>query len=231
MTKPNKAFILAAGLGSRLRPYTDHMPKPMVELGGKPLLGHIYDRCKASGINEMIVNTYYKREVIHEYLKNNPSIPTIFSDEEELLDTGGGIKKALHHFEAPFFVINGDAFWQDKDTPLLDHLARQWNEHDMDILIALQPLDKMILTKGVGDYNLDKDGNPVRIADKTGQYMFAGVRIVKPSLFRTIEEDKFSFLRLMDEAQEKGRLKAVIHDEDWHHISTPEDLENVRQSL
>jgi len=229
--KPDKAFILAAGLGSRLRPYTDHVPKPMVRLGSKPLMGHIYEHCKKAGIKEVIVNTCYKRDVIHAYLKDNPLIPTIFSDEDTLLDTGGGIKKALHYFQAPFFVINGDSFWQDGKKQLLENLANHWNPDEMDILIAFQPLNRMILTHGIGDYDLDKKGNPVRNPDKTGAYMFTGIRIVKPEIFKSIQESKFSFLRLMDEAEQAGRLKAVIHDGDWHHISTPQDLERIRESL
>lgn len=235
MTKmPEKAFILAAGMGSRLRPYTDHVPKPMVEVCGQRIIDRALDELSAFGVQQCGVNTHYKGEILEAHLRSRENGPEIlFSCEEELLDTGGGIKKMLHHFEDDFFVLNGDAVWSaDKGTPCALHqLAAAWDPEKMDILMALQSLDSMVLTQGVGDYDIDHKGRAIRSLDKTGAYMFTSLRINSPRIFDASPEGSFSYLELMDKAQERGRLYAIVHQGDWHHISTPADLESVNAAL
>jgi MurNAc alpha-1-phosphate uridylyltransferase len=227
--KPNHAFILAAGKGTRLRPYTDTMPKPMVPINGRPILDYTLEKLKNSGIENVTINTNYLGDRIKNYAEGIKGINITLSPEKEHLETGGGIANALYTMDdKPFYLINGDALWTDRnDTSALDRLAKTWNSNRMDILLLLQPVAKMNLTQGVGDYNLDMEGRAVRSLDKTGAYMFSGIRICNTDIFKECPDGAFSFLELMDKAEGGERLFGLIHDGEWHHISTPEDLEQV----
>lgn len=225
--KPLTAFILAAGKGTRLRPYTDKMPKPMVSIWGKPILHHTLDKCKKHGIANIIINLHYLGHVIHDYFASEKNI--YFSEETTLLDTGGGVKFAHNKINSnSFFLINGDAFWTEgKDKSAFENLENAWNPKDMDILLLLQPISKMVHTQGIGDYDLDENGRAIRSHNKMGNYMFAGIRISKKTVIDSIDEDIFSFLKCMDAAEKKGTLFGIIHEGAWHHISTPKDLETI----
>ena len=228
-----KAFILAAGMGTRLRPYTDTMPKPMVPLLDKPLIGYIFDHVVRAGIRNVVVNLHHKADILRAYFQTRNDVSIAKSFEDELLETGGGAKKALPLLgENPFFMINGDAFWVDSaPSNMLADMMNQYDEDKMDILLLLYPLSKMILTEGVGDYDIDPDGRVKRNYDKKGEYMFAGVRICHPRIFEGTPDGKFGFLQLMDNAEKNGRLFAHVYTGEWHHISTPDDLKNVEQEL
>lgn len=229
MAKPDKAFILAAGKGTRLRPWTDTMPKPMVPVGGVPVIGHTLEKLAASGVSDVMVNLHHLPIVLETYLKTIKRPRIHYSHEETLLDTGGGVQKVLPFFEQQaFYMINGDALWTEgPEGPALGRLAHAWDPVRMDILLLLQPVGRMTLTGGVGDYDLTTDGCAVRRRDKSGGHMFAGVRIVTPEIFKRPIGDVYSFLELMDKAEEQGRLYGLVHDGAWHHISTPDDLDRV----
>lgn len=232
MTIPRKAFILAAGLGTRLRPYTDTCPKPLIEVGGQTLIDHTLDRLEDIGVEDVIVNTHYHADQLVSHLKNRKSPHIHISHEKTLLDTGGGIKNALEYFgNEPFFVLSGDGLWSDgPDESALQKLASVWDSDLMDILMLLQPVSSMNLTKGAGDYDVNTDGQAVRSQNKNGAYMFTSIRINKPEIFEKTPEGPFSYLTLMDRAEQQGRLYGLVHDGDWHHISTPQDLEAVRKA-
>jgi MurNAc alpha-1-phosphate uridylyltransferase len=227
------AFILAAGEGRRLRPYTDTLPKPLVPVAGKPILAHTFTHLKNAGIPGTTVNICYKKDILREFLGSIEDINITISEEEELYDTGYGIKRALHTMaDKPFFAINGDAFWTDgPDDSTLHRLAATWDADKMDILLLLQPVDQMKLTHGVGDYDIDHQGRAIRRKDQGGAYMFAGLRIAAPKIFDHTPDEAFSFLKLMDCAEEQGRLYGLVHDGDWHHISTADDLNRVNDAL
>lgn len=231
MTKT--AFILAAGKGTRLRPYTNNLPKPMVCVADKPIIGHIVDQCKEVGVKNIIINLFYLGDEITKYFKNEKEVRIYFSEEVEILETGGGVKNALHHIkEDSFFMINGDAFWANSgQEKTLKTVEKQWNFDEMDILLLLEPISNMKLTQSVGDYDIDSTGRAKRSLDKTGKYMFTGIRLTKKSIFNDAPDGPFSFLQLMDKAEEQGRLFGVAHKGDWHHISTPQDLENVNKEI
>lgn len=233
-TKPNSAFILAAGLGKRLRPYTDSLPKPLVPVGGRPILDYTVEKLRRDNIENVTINLNYFGEKIEQHFSNCQNPKIIFSKEDELLDTGGGVRKALDTMQGDaFYIINGDALWTDGDQDTtLDRLAKAWDPTKMDILLLLQPIDSMTLTQGVGDYDISDDGRAIRSQAKTGKYMFGGIRITKKAIFDETPEDRaFSYLKLMDKAQEEGKLYALIHDGEWHHISTPNDLERVNEVM
>lgn len=231
--KPDKAFILAAGLGTRLRPFTDTMPKPMVPVAGKPIIGHIIDQLIIAGVTSATVNLHHKADVLRDYLRTRNDIEIHESFEETLMDTGGGAKKALPTLgDKPFYMINGDAFCIDGPSgSYLLNLAAAYDAGTMDISLLLEPVSRMVLTQGVGDYDVIKGDKPLRRKDKQGQYMFAGIRICHPRIFENTADGAFPFISLMDKAEQENKLYAHIHDGDWHHISTPEDLSRVNEAL
>jgi len=230
--KPNYAFILAAGMGSRLKPYTDTMPKPMVPVNNRPILDYALDKLTYEQINNVTINLFYLGDRIKKHLEERHDLNITFSIEEELLDTGGGVKKALDTInEESFYLINGDALWTDKNDTALNRLANTWDPETMDVLLLLQPIKAMTLTKGVGDYDLKPDGKAVRSKNKSGAYMFGGIRIAKKDIFQKTPNNAFSFLELMDKAEKESRLHAIVHEGEWHHISTPDDLERVNTAI
>ncbi|HEY8192152.1 MAG TPA: nucleotidyltransferase family protein [Alphaproteobacteria bacterium] len=231
--QPDRAFILAAGMGKRLRPYTDSVPKPMVEVGGRPIIDRTIDRLIGMGVTHITVNTHYMADIIEEHLSRRDDVEITFSREETLLDTGGGIKKALHAMGGkPFYVIAGDAVWTDGPSgDSLLRLAKAWNPQTMDILTLMQPLSGMTLTDGVGDYDLTPDGRTIRRPDKSGAYMWTNIRINSPAVFDDTPDGVFSFLQVMDRAEAAGRFHALEHDGQWHHISTAAELERVNAHL
>jgi len=220
----NTAFILAAGLGTRLRPHTNDRPKPLVEVNNKTLLTRTLDHLHDAGITKTVLNTHYLADQIPAHLESRTDIECIFSHEPDLLDTGGGIKKMLHHFDAAFFTLSGDGLW---NGDALTQMKAAWNPETMDILILIQPITSMHLTKGIGDYDLDPEGRATRSLDQSGDYMFTSIRIHHPRIFENTPDGAFSYLQCLDAAQSAGRLHGLIHTNDWHHISTPEDLAAV----
>ncbi len=233
-----KAFILAAGLGTRMRPLTDHYPKPMVSVAGRSLIWRILDKLGDAGINEVVVNLHYMADILaghlQEYMVQNPDMLIHLSFEEGILDTGGGVRNALDYFddEEPFYVIAGDALWNDKDSgSALETLSRNWDSSKMDILTLMQPLNRMKLTRGVGDYDLLDSGLARRSHDKSGSHMWSNIRLNSKSIYKNITEESFSFLKIMDECEKNGRLYAIEYQGDWHHVSTPQDLEAVSKEF
>ncbi len=227
--RPDKSFILAAGKGTRLKPWTDTMPKPMVPVNSVPIIGHTLQKLEKAGVSDVMVNLHHLPDVLETYLQKIQRPHIHYSHEDALLDTGGGIQKVLPFFEGQdFYMINGDALWiEGPGGPALDRLAAAWDPARMDILLLLQPVGQMTLTGGVGDYDISIDGRAKRRADKGGTHMFAGVRITTPLIFDREIGDTYSFLELMDRAEAANRLYGLVHDGAWHHISTPDDLDRV----
>jgi MurNAc alpha-1-phosphate uridylyltransferase len=225
----DKAFILAAGMGRRLRPYTDTLPKPMVKVGGLPLIDHAINKLRQAGVSEVAVNLHYMADILEEHLQGSSNSELHLFHEEKLMGTGGGFKAALPMMEGnAFYAVSGDSIWTDGDIPALERMSAAWDPDKMDILLLLQPVSNMVLTTGLGDYDLDADGKAVRSFDKSGEYMWTSIRIISASIFEGSPDDApFSFLELLDAAEEKDRLYGLVHDADWHHISTAEDLDRV----
>ena len=170
---------------------------------------------------------------MEEHLGHRISPEIKISHEDVLLNTGGGLKNALANFnERDFFVVNGDAFFEPMyEKSALKHLEEEWNPEIMDILILLEPVSRMHLTKGIGDYDLDQDSRAVRSKDQSGKFMFTSLRINTPKIFEKAPDGAFSYLDLLDEAERKGRLFGLVHDGNWHHISTPDDVSAVTAHL
>jgi N-acetyl-alpha-D-muramate 1-phosphate uridylyltransferase len=233
---PKKAFVLAAGMGERMRPLTNDCPKPLLYVGGRTMLDRALDALQEAGVEEVVVNLHYLPAKIEEHLASRKTPKITFSREEGLLDTGGGVKKALSFFgDEPFYVLNADVVWTDGPSgSTLKGMAEMWDESKMDILFLLHTTKDLPAYNGKGDYYLaDGTDQPVfRGRTSTpANYIFAGPRICKASIFENSPEGAFSFLELFHRAEAKGRLYAYRHDGEWHHVGTPEALTETNRIL
>lgn len=223
---PRRAMVLAAGLGLRMRPITERIPKPLITIGGNTLLDRILDRLVVAGVDETVVNAYHLAPLITRHLANRP-VPRIHvSVESTLLETGGGIAHALPHLgDHPFYAINGDVLWQDGAVPALAALAAAWDAQTMDALLLLHPVASAIGYRGRGDFNLATDGRLVRRgADADAAFLFAGLQVLHPRLFADPPAPPFSLNVLYDRALAGGRLFGVVNGGGWCHVSTPDDV-------
>ena len=227
--------MLAAGLGKRMLPLTKTTPKPLLKIAGKPIIDYTIDALKEAGVDRVTINGHHMADQVEAYAKTLKDIDVSFSYEHDVLETGGGAKQALHTMpkHGPFFMVNGDAFWHDDDPAknVFKRLNASWHKDEMDILLVLEPVTRMKLTAPSGDYDIDENGRLTRNKDRAGTHMFTGIRITHSRVFEFKSFGRFSFLECMDEAEAAGRLFGIEHKGAWHHISTPEDLEAVENSL
>ncbi len=230
---PPRAMVLAAGFGTRLRPLTDTVPKPMVRVAGKPMIDTVIDRLGAIGVKEIVVNTHHLAEVIESHLKARPNPRIVFSREAEILETGGGIKKALPLLGSePFYAINGKIIWLNGKTDALVRLAEVWTDADMDGLLLLQPTTSAIGYDGRGDFFIDQVGRIRRRREwEVAPFVYAGIQILHPRLFADTPDGAFSLNLLYDGAIEAGRLFGIRHDGEWFHVSTVKQLAEVEARI
>jgi MurNAc alpha-1-phosphate uridylyltransferase len=219
------AMILAAGFGTRMRPITEHTPKPLIPLCGRALLDHGLDRLVAVGVKRVVVNTHYKAPMMADHLAQRKDVEIVLSHEETLLDTGGGVKNALKHLGDAFFVMNADVFWLNGRTPALTRLARAWDPARLDALMLVQRTTSAIGYEGIGDFAVDPMGNVRRRAEReVVPFLFAGIEILSRRFFDDSPDGVFSLNPLWNKAIASGRLKAIIHDGEWFHVGTPQGL-------
>lgn len=231
MTVISRGMVLAAGLGLRMRPLTTARPKPLIALRGQTLLDRALERLAAAGVAEAVVNSHFKAEMIAAHLAGRPGVTV--SHEPALLDTGGGVRKALRHLgDGPFIVVNSDTVWIDGPTPALARLAAAWNDATMDALLLVHPAVTAHGYHGAGDYFVEPDGPARRRREfEVAPFVFTGVQILHPRLFRTSPDGAFSLNLLYDRAEAEGRLHALVHDGDWYHVGTPPDLAAAEAEL
>jgi MurNAc alpha-1-phosphate uridylyltransferase len=233
---PRYAMILAAGLGMRMRPLTQDTAKPMLALQGRPLLDHSLDRLAEAGVEQVVVNTHWQAETIEAHLAARTLAPrTTILREETLRDTGGAVAAALAGGllgEAPFFVVNGDAVWLDGPILALARLADALGIEGMDAVLLLHRGAQVASEVGAGDFAVDEWGVPRRPHENEQvPYIFAGVQILSPRLFQDAPAAPFSMNLIWDRAIEAGRLRVIIHDGIWFHLSTPPDLARAEAEL
>ena len=232
-------MVLAAGMGLRMRPLSETTPKPMLRVGGKPMIDWALDSLKNASVGNAVINLHWLGEQIKEHTKQRPDPALSFIEEDPILETGGGILNALDYEmlgDGAFYAINADQIWLDDETPALEHLARVWDENKMDALLLLQPLLTARGYDGSGDFNLDADGRVERRHENAmGELVFTGVQLLSPKLFSPPLEQKpgdaFSLNILYDKAIKQGRLFGVVHDGEWLHIGTPETLAQANAYL
>ena len=233
-TQIKSAIVLAAGRGERLRPITDTMPKPLVQIAGRALLDHAIDRLEAAGVERVVVNVHYLGDQIVAHLAHRKSPEILISREPELLETGGAIVHARKLLgDQPFFAINGDSFWLDGTVNTLGRLGDVLERAAADAVLLLQRTVTAVgYDREVGDFMMDPLGIPRRRQEfEVTPYLFSGIQLLSPSLFDRAPPGPFSLNRIYDAAIEAGRLRAVLHDGEWYHVSTPEGLDLVRAQL
>jgi len=235
--RPARALVLAAGRGERLRPLTDTVPKPLVTVGGRPLIDHALDRLSTAGVETVVVNTGWLADALEAHLARRRTPRVEISREATLLDTGGGVANALDRLgPEPFFAINADALWLDGPTPALDRLAAAWDDAAMDALLLLVSAPLAVGMDGPrsahADYFAEADGRLRRRREDTvAPYFYAGVHLAHPRLFAQAPAGAFPLTRLWDAAEAQGRLFGLVHDGAWFHVGTPEALDEVRGLL
>lgn len=230
---PKVAMVLAAGLGKRMRPLTDTLPKPLVPVGDRTLIDRVLDRLDDAGVERVVVNLHHFRPTLEAHLRQRSRPRLQLKPEAELLETGGGVKNALDVLGPdPFYVLNADVLWLDGKDQALGRLAAAWDDGAMDALLLLQRTTTAFGYEGTGDYFCDPLGRlRRRRGNEIPPYIFAGIQILHPRLFAGAPDGAFSLNRLYDKAQEEGRLWGVIHDGRWFHVGTPEGLAETEAEL
>jgi MurNAc alpha-1-phosphate uridylyltransferase len=231
---PQTAMVLAAGFGQRMRPLTDNVPKPLVKVAGKPLLDHVLDRLADAGVTRAVVNVHYLAEQIERHLATRVRPQIIISDERGvLLDTGGGVVKALPLIgDAPFFHINSDTIWIDSVQPNLTRLAEHFDAATMDGLLLLAPGAGSIGYAGRGDFTMAPDGRlRTRPERDVAPFVYAGAAILSPRLFDGAPQGAFSLTRLFARAIAAGRLHGLRLEGLWMHVGTPEAIAEAEAAI
>lgn len=226
-------MIMAAGLGTRMRPLTNTVPKPLVMLGGRPLLDHGLARLEAAGVTKVVVNVHYLAELMKAHLEPRTRPEIFVSDERDiLLDTGGGITKALPELgDDAFFVINCDSLWHERATPLLRQLSTAWDGSRMDCLLALAPTQGSLGYDGAGDFERDAGGVLTRRTGATAPFVNTGAYLVHPRVFDDAPDGPFSMNLIWDALIARERLYGLPMDGLWMHVGTPEALAEAEARL
>ncbi|MBI5132851.1 MAG: nucleotidyltransferase family protein [Rhodopseudomonas palustris] len=231
--QPLKAMVLAAGFGLRMRPLTDHKPKPLVPVAGKPLLDHVLDRLADAGVAEAVVNVHYLPDQIIDHVTTRTSPRIIISDErDQVLGTGGAVVKALPLLgDAPFYHLNADTLWIDGVRPNLARLADTFDPARMDILLLMAPTAGSIGYAGKGDFAMAADGTlRKRKENEVTPFVYAGVAIISPAIFAGAPQGEFSLTTMFDRAAEQGRLFGLRLDGTWMHVGTPDAVEAAERA-
>ena len=231
---PRRAMLLAAGLGRRMRPLTATTPKPLIEVHGKALIDHALDRLAEAGVATAVVNVHYLADLLEAHLARRSRPAIVVSDERDaLLDTGGGIRKALGHFGGvPFFLMNTDGLWLEGARPNLARLAEAWDAARMDALLLLAPTATSVGYDGVGDFVMSPEGRLSRRAEREiAPFVYAGVAILHPRLFADSPDGAFSLNMLFDRAIEQERLWGLRLDGLWMHVGTPAAIKEAEATI
>jgi len=216
-----------------MRPLTESRPKPLIEVGGRTMIDRVLDHLEDAGIRDAVVNLHYLGGQIEAHLGKRGRPRIAFSPEQELLDTGGGVAKALPRLgKQPFFALNGDVVWLDGGQPALKRLAAAWNDAEMDVLLLLHPTVFAHGYHGLGDFFMSTVGGlRRRLEREVAPYIFAGIQILHPRIFTDLPGGAFSLNLLYDRAAEAERLWGLRHDGEWFHVGTPEALAEVEDAL
>jgi MurNAc alpha-1-phosphate uridylyltransferase len=227
-------MILAAGLGQRMRPLTDRMPKPLVEVAGQPLLDHVLDKLAAVGVAEAVVNVHYLPDQIIDHVTSRARPRVIISDERDrVLGTGGGVVKALRLLgDRPFFLLNADTMWIDGVQSNLARLAEAFDPARMDILLLMAPTASSIGYTGRGDYGMLPDGAlRKRREHQVVPFVYAGAAVMSPSIFADAPKGEFSLTKMFDGANEGERLFGLRLDGVWMHVGTPDAVQAAEEAF
>jgi MurNAc alpha-1-phosphate uridylyltransferase len=229
-------MVMAAGLGNRMRPVTDTRPKPLVQVAGRTLLDHALDRLKEAGITRAVVNVHYLAEQIETHLAGYEGLEIVISDErDQLLETGGGVLRALPRLGAEFLVMNSDSLWLESRTRNLARLMEAWDPARMDVLLLLAPVARSLGYDGRGDFTMATNGRLARREPGgTAPYVYAGVGLMKASQFtdgEALPQGPFSLNVLFDRAIAAERLYGLELDGEWLHVGTPAAIRAAEERI
>jgi MurNAc alpha-1-phosphate uridylyltransferase len=233
-TRPHTAMVLAAGLGLRMRPITDRIPKPLVSVGGKPLLDHALDKLAEAGVARAVVNVHHFPDQIIDHVATRAHPKVLISDERhEILGTGGAVAKALPLLGPdPFFHLNADTMWIDGVRPNLMRLADAFDPATMDILLLMAPTASSIGYKGAGDYAMTSDGSlKKRREGQIVPFVYAGAAIMRPELFGGETPHAFALPTVFTSAEQTGRLFGLRLEGVWMHVGTPEAIAAAEEAI
>jgi N-acetyl-alpha-D-muramate 1-phosphate uridylyltransferase len=228
-------MLLAAGLGTRMRPLTDTLPKPLIPVAGQPLIDRVVQNAIAEGIKRFTINVHYLPDLLASHIdvlsKAHPQAAFFASDErQELLDTGGGIKKALGTLQTdPVLVMNTDAFWpMGSDAPLARMVAAYIENKADIVLLCAQPFRASGFRRS-HDFCLSPKGEITN--DYGAPVIYAGVALIARALIASVEQERFSLTRLFDAAQQKGALFGTMLNAPWFHVGDPQGLSEAEKAL
>jgi N-acetyl-alpha-D-muramate 1-phosphate uridylyltransferase len=231
---PKTAMVFAAGLGARMRPITDALPKPLVKVAGKALIDHCLDRFAEAGVERAIVNVHWLADQIEAHLASRVAPSVVISDERaQLLDQGGGIKHALPLLgEQPFFLCNTDAFWIEGPRSNLRRLADSFDPERMDAALLVASSAGAVGVDWPGDFSFEPDGRLAPREDRhVAPFVYTGVGIIKPQLFAGQQADIFRLAPYFFEAARTGRLYGQRLDGLWLHVGRPESIAEAERAI
>jgi MurNAc alpha-1-phosphate uridylyltransferase len=231
---PKTAMVFAAGLGMRMRPITEALPKPLIKVGGRALIDHCLDRLAENGVERAIVNVHWLADQIEAHLAKRRSPKIFISDERsKLLDQGGGIKRALPMIGGdPFLICNTDAFWIEGPRSNLKRLAEAFEPKTMDILLLVAASAGAVGVDWAGDFTMSCEGALAsREPREVAPFVYAGVGIIKPQLFASERAEVFRLAPFFHAAAGKGRLFGVRLDGLWVHVSRPETIAEAEGAI
>ncbi len=235
-----KAMILAAGKGLRMRPVSDHTPKPLVQVRGRSILRRAIDKLRAHSVSSFVINVHHLAGKICDELTDEvESGSAIISDERDaLLETGGSVMKALPLLaEDKFFVLNCDVVWNENEHSVLDRLEHYWDPDRMDVLLLMVPLDQAHGYDGVGDFFMDQSGvsdcGPLAFRDDAASapFVFGAVQIVKASMYNDMPDGPWSNREVFRKAVAVGRLFGLLHTDGWFHVGTQDAISEAEQHM
>ncbi len=225
MSALKSAMILAAGLGTRMRPLTLTTPKPLIMARGKTLLDHALDELPPAGIARAVVNVHYFADAVVAHVAARGDLQIKISDERtQLLETGGGVRKALPLLDDVFAVLNADNIWRANGAAALAQLMPHWDADRMDALLLLAPRTTAIGYSRAGDFELTADGRLARRSGASAPYVYASIQIAKAHMFAALPEGPVSTNIAWDAALARGRLYGHVFDGVWCDIGTPESI-------
>lgn len=230
----NRAMVMAAGLGKRMRPLTDELPKPLVKLRDRPLIDYAIDRLVEADISKIVVNVHYLADAVEQHLADRDDIEIIISDERDhLLDTGGGAARVLGTLgPGPFFVINSDSVWLEGIGASLTRMRERWNDAEMDCLMLLASTVTSVGYEGRGDFQMDVSGRLLRRPEtEVAPFVNTGAYLIHPRVFTDLPDGAFSMNVLWDRSIEAERLFGIRHDGVWMHVGTPEALNQAERLM
>ena len=232
---PATAMIMAAGLGTRMRPLTATRPKPLIEVGGKALLDHVLDKLRIAGVRKVVVNVHYLADSLEAHLTTRPhGLEVVISDERDLLlETGGGLVRAEPLIDCdPFLSLNSDNLWVDGPADTLKLLASQWDGERMDALLLLVPQSSALNHGGLGDFHMDREGRLRRRGrSRVAPFVFTGIQILSKRLLRDAPDGPFSTNVLWDRAIAEGRCFGAVHHGLWFDVGNPEAIKQTEAVL